>query len=124
MNTPQITDTFNTLLNGQQIQHGRTAAAQIAEIDISTFSDYFTIADLPKITLRGKKYVVKEWFSRKRQSFSWIHDFGILLIEVNNEDKPLEIYWLCDIYNKKKIYILFNTTVISGAARHLERKYR
>ena len=70
MNTPQITDTFNTLLNGQQIQHGRTAAAQIAEIDISTFSDYFTIADLPKITLRGKKYVVKEWFSRKRQSFS------------------------------------------------------
>jgi len=59
MNTPQSPINLNIFLEAQQAQHHRTAGAQIAEIDISAFSDHSTIADLPKITIQNKKYVVK-----------------------------------------------------------------
>ena len=62
--------------------------------------------------------MVKEWFSRKRQLIFWIHDFGILLIEIDNENKQLDTYWLCEKYNKKKIYILFNIIPSPAAMLH------
>jgi hypothetical protein len=51
---------LNIFLQTQRTLHDRTVTAQIADIDTSTFSEYTALANLPKLTIAGKKYVVKE----------------------------------------------------------------
>ncbi len=58
--TSQPSTNLNTFLQAQRVSHNRTIASQIGNIDITTFSDHSIIADLPKINLEDKKYVVKE----------------------------------------------------------------
>jgi hypothetical protein len=62
----------------------RSVTAQSA-VDDSVIDNATTIDDLPRITIKGKKYVKRERLNQKRGTYSWVHNHGQLLVEIPRE---------------------------------------
>jgi hypothetical protein len=74
--TPQV---FAAVLRAKA---DRSVTAQSA-VDDSVIDNATTINDLPRITIKGKKYAKREWLNQKRGTYSWVH--RQLLVEINPE---------------------------------------
>jgi hypothetical protein len=83
--TPQ---TFVAALRAKADQ---SVAAQNA-VDDSAINNATTINDLPRITIKGKKCVKREWLNQKRGTYSWVHDYRQLLVEINPEGEVTKTF--------------------------------
>ena len=73
-----------------------------------------SFADWPKLSLRGKQYIVEDWLAKKRTRTSWITDHGSFLLELTGDDSTGAVGWCCKYCNK--LFVAASTT---NAATHL-----
>jgi hypothetical protein len=106
--------------------HLRHRPSSVAE-QISTLSpagERLAIEDLPRIILKGKRYVQESWIDKRANAkrYSWIGNHGSYLVEMK-ENHKLGTFWSCNECDRLGGSQLYDTGTTSNAERHLWSKH-
>lgn len=82
-----------------------------------------TISDLPRLSIKKKEYVLREWLDEKRISTSFIHEHGRLLTKINKEGLKIDTYWFCSLCDNREKETAFNALTTSNAIKHLKQAH-
>jgi hypothetical protein len=80
--------------------------------------------DLPRILLKGKRYVQESWVDKRANAkrYSWIGGHGLYLVEMDGDHK-LNTFWSCCECDRIGDSQLYGTGTTSNAERHLWNKH-
>src|SRR5437762_561571 len=59
-------------------------AHQLTQIENTAFSINDNISNLPRISIKRKSFVLREWLDKKKLALSWVNEYGKLLIEIGH----------------------------------------
>lgn len=104
------------LLRGEARKNLTKQLEALADVNLTQLS-CDSIANWPKIVLRGKQYIPEEWTAKKRSRRSWISDHGSFLVEIV-KDSSGGTFWCCKYCNK-----VFNSIATRSAALHLNNEH-
>ena len=109
---------FARMYRGRQ----RSVAQQLNEISQKGDIDVNDIAALPRVTLKGRTFVLEDWVHRKSQRGrkTWIKAHGIFLVEIMTDGTLESQYWICNICDGRGTPELFAATATSSASNHLK----
>ena len=100
----------------------RSVAQQLDEISRKGDVDVNDIAALPRVTLKGRTFVLEDWVHKKGQRGrkTWIKTHGIFLVEIMTNGTLKSQYWICNICDGRGTPELFAAAATSSASHHLK----
>ena len=102
--------------------NNRSIAQQLDDISIQGNPDVSNAEALPRITVKGRSFVLEEWLYKKGQRGrkTWIKAHGIFMTEITADSTFKGQYWFCNICDSKGTPEFYTVAATTAAAAHLK----